>query len=63
MQVGISEWSLHQNFARMVANPRPMTQMEFLDLAAERGAGLEEILAHERDFNFQSIRYARELVE
>ncbi len=35
MKVGISEWSLHQNFGRFVENPHPMTVAQFLDLAGQ----------------------------
>ena len=33
MKVGVSEWSLHQNFGRTVKPPTPMNVMQFIDLA------------------------------
>jgi 3-oxoisoapionate decarboxylase len=35
MKIGISEWSLHQHFGRMVRNPRPWKVADLVDLAGQ----------------------------
>jgi sugar phosphate isomerase/epimerase len=50
MKIGVSEWGLHQNFGRLVNNPKPLTVMDYLDMAAGwklDGVQIESIPADE----------------